>query len=218
MRQKLVIFDVNSLVFGLNTTYNVIKNILTPLDIHISNKQLINARYGNVSTIIGKYIRESGEESIATNMVVDNSIAVLNDNLRRHIDIGDVTEKSNVKKTMDMLKHEGYKIGVSSGFDSIVTEKLLSDLFFKRYVDSWVAVDNVKYGKPYPYMIYTLMEECKITSSENVIKIVTSDIDVNVAINANCGLIFKDTELNTYQEDMLSDTNYPSLDAIGLVV
>jgi len=213
MRPKMVIFDLNSLAFGLNIVYKAIKNVLTPLDIQVSNNELIKARYGNVSTITRNYIRRNGNESIATNMVLDNSISVLNQTICGHIELGDITDKSGIKETMDMLKHSGYKIGVSSGFDSTVTDKLINELRFKSYVDSWISVDKVKLGKPYPYMIYTLMEDCQILTAEEVVKVVTSDTDVNVAINASCGLLFKDNELNIFQEEMLSSANYPFLDA-----
>lgn len=217
MRQKMVIFDINSLVFGLDISCKLIKNVLTSLDVQFSNKDILKARYGNVSSVSENYIRKNGVELIATNMVVEKSISVINNGLCKHIELRDIIDKPTIKSTMDILKHEGYKIGVSSGFDSIVTDKLINELRFRRYIDSWVTVDKVKYGKPYPYMTYKLMEDCKITSTKNVIAIVTSDIDVKVARNAGCGLVFKDVDLNCFQQEMLAGTDIPFLDTKRLL-
>ena len=55
-----------------------------------------------------------------------------------------------------------------------------------KYVDAYISSHQVSIGKPYPYMIFNLMEQLKITKTNEIIKIGDSPNDMKEGRNANC--------------------------------
>ena len=55
-----------------------------------------------------------------------------------------------------------------------------------EFIDDYISSEEVKYGRPYPYMIHKLMERNNIINSQNVIKFGDTNNDVLEGINANC--------------------------------
>ena len=56
----------------------------------------------------------------------------------------------------------------------------------EEYIDDYVSCEEVTFGRPYPYMIYKIMERNNIKSVNNVIKFGDTQNDVLEGLNANC--------------------------------
>ena len=53
-------------------------------------------------------------------------------------------------------------------------------------IDMYISSEEVKYGRPYPYMIYHLMEKCGIQNPKSVIKFGDTKNDILEGLNAQC--------------------------------
>lgn len=53
-------------------------------------------------------------------------------------------------------------------------------------VQHLIASDEVPHGRPDPYMIFSIMNECGITNAKEVIKVGDTEVDVNEGRNAGC--------------------------------
>merc|ERR1719482_2515106 len=60
---------------------------------------------------------------------------------------------------------------------------------FDEVVDGWISSYDVKEGRPYPYMIHTLMERLGIQNVRRVCKVGDSVRDIEEGRNAGCGLV-----------------------------
>jgi phosphoglycolate phosphatase-like HAD superfamily hydrolase len=87
-------------------------------------------------------------------------------------------------------------------------------------IDYVIASDEVPEGRPYPFMIQTIMKQLQITDSKQVVKIGDTEVDVQEGRNAECGLVVSVTtgaysrdQLEQYHPDHIIDSlsELPSL-------
>jgi phosphonatase-like hydrolase len=123
-----------------------------------------------------------------------------------------VGELSNASEVFADLKSMGVKIGVDTGFSVRVTTALIDRMGWQKsgLLDGWISCDQVKIGRPAPYMIYHLMERLGVTDVARVIKIGDTPNDIKMGKSARCGLTIgvlngshTAEELNPHHPDQL---------------
>ena len=102
-----------------------------------------------------------------------------------------VGEKEGVSETFRILKKSGVKVAVDTGFDRLITNVLLDRLRWvkDKLIDTSVTSDEVLKGRPFPDMIYKLMEEMNVNDPSCVAKIGDTTSDLREGKAAGCGLI-----------------------------
>lgn len=63
---------------------------------------------------------------------------------------------------------------------------IIDKLKLDSFIDDFISSEEVKIGRPYPYMIHKLMERNNIKNSKEVIKFGDTQNDVLEGLNANC--------------------------------
>jgi len=87
------------------------------------------------------------------------------------------------------LRASGIKIGLDTGYPRNIQEGLIQKLGFTTAVDSYISSYDVPEGRPYPYMIHTLMERLGVADVRRVAKVGDSVRDIEMGRNAGCGLV-----------------------------
>lgn len=108
----------------------------------------------------------------------------------------DIKPLPHAEEIFDRLKKEGMKIALNTGFTRSITDTILKRLNWNngvKKVDYVIASDEVPEGRPYPFMIQTIMQELKITDPKRVVKIGDTEVDVEEGRNADCGLVISVT-------------------------
>ena len=105
-------------------------------------------------------------------------------------------ESNNIKlineKLPDMFelwRMNGVKIALNTGYPHDIQERIIQSFHMNEYIDDYISSDKVSYGRPYPYMVHTLMERNSIINSKNVMKVGDTTNDIIEGINANCGMV-----------------------------
>lgn len=88
----------------------------------------------------------------------------------------------------DYCKIHGIHIALNTGYPKILQEDIIDHLDIRGRIDSSISSDEVKIGRPYPYMINNLLEEFSMISTSNIAKIGDTRNDMLEGKNANCGL------------------------------
>jgi phosphonatase-like hydrolase len=132
--------------------------------------------------------------------------------IRHYLTHPSVGELSEASKVFAQLKALGVKIGVDTGFSVKVTAALIDRMGWEKagLLDAWTSCDQVKKGRPAPYMIYQLMERLDVTDVARVIKIGDTPNDIKMGKFARCGLTIgvlngshTADELNAHHPDLL---------------
>lgn len=113
------------------------------------------------------------------------------------------------------LKDKGIRSVLNTGFSRNIAEAILYRLQWKEkgLVDDLIASDEVKLGRPHPYMIQQLMDHAGITDPSAVLKVGDTEVDVNEGRNAKCGMVvavttgaFTREQLEQYKPDYVLDS------------
>ena len=87
-----------------------------------------------------------------------------------------------------LLRSLNIPVALNTGFDRPLTEYMLSLLGWDhRIVDAVITADDVKKGRPAPYMIFRAMEATNTLGVANVMNVGDTVLDLQAARNAGVG-------------------------------
>ncbi|GLY52025.1 HAD family hydrolase [Lentzea sp. NBRC 102530] len=94
-----------------------------------------------------------------------------------------------VPETLAQLRNSGIKVALTTGFDRSVGDGLLAVPGWGDELDAVVCVDDVRAGRPAPFMIHRAME---LTGVRNVCRVLTAGDtvrDLEAGTNAGAGFV-----------------------------
>jgi phosphonatase-like hydrolase len=87
-------------------------------------------------------------------------------------------------QTLAWLRERGIKIALNTGFDRDITGILLDALQWRAVADAVICGDDVKVGRPAPYMIFHAMELTGVADVRHVLNVGDTVSDLQAARNA----------------------------------
>ncbi len=95
------------------------------------------------------------------------------------------------ESTFQKLQDRGIRIALNTGFTRSITDPILERLGWdgSLLIDTTICSDEVPEGRPYPYMIHTVMQRLLIEDVKEIAKIGDTDLDIKEGRNAGCGLV-----------------------------
>ncbi len=157
--------------------------------------------------------------------------AIHRDFLERMIEFyttsADIREMEGASDVFRLLKKQGIKVGIDTGFSRDITDIIIARLGWdeQELLDVSVASDEVAHGRPAPDMIYKAMELTGITDVRSVMKVGDTPVDIQEGNNAGCGRVVgvlsgigTSEELTGAGSAVLIDSIADIADLIGTVV
>lgn len=92
-------------------------------------------------------------------------------------------------ETFGFLRDRCIKIAITTGFWRAALDLILERTNLNGLVDFSIATDEVRQGKPAPYMIFHAMEACGVRSVKNVVAVGDTPMDCIAGCNAGCGKV-----------------------------
>ncbi|MCG8307412.1 MAG: HAD hydrolase-like protein [Cytophagales bacterium] len=133
-----------------------------------------------------------------------------------------VEELPGVSDTWEILKNEGVKIAIDTGFSRIIMNTIIERLQWRPKIDFAIASDMVERGRPYRDMIDRSMEEFGISDSGRVAKVGDTSSDMLQGKDADCGFIigvttgaFNKEELRKFPATHIIDNLTEMIDIIS---
>lgn len=91
-------------------------------------------------------------------------------------------------EVFDWLRRRGVRVALNTGFDRTITELLLDALGWRDgVVDAVVCGDEVREGRPAPYLIFRAMESAGAASVHRVMNVGDTELDLRAGWNAGTG-------------------------------
>jgi phosphonatase-like hydrolase len=134
--------------------------------------------------------------------------------MMRYYETADLQPLPNVETTFQQLQEAGIRVAINTGFSRNIASIIIDRLQWQqnKLVDLLIASDEVPEGRPYPYMIRSLMDTLQITDPLEVMKIGDTEVDVREGQNAGCKYvigvttgIFSRSELAAYHPTHIID-------------
>lgn len=113
-------------------------------------------------------------------------------------------------KLLDLFENwrmKGIKVALNTGYNKNFQKKIIKNLNLSESIDDFISSEEVKRGRPYPYMINKLMERNNIINARYVCKIGDTVNDMMEGKNANCGLTVGVLSGAGKIENLLNETN-----------
>tara|TARA_B100002052_G_scaffold43938_1_gene36662 strand:- start:13684 stop:14271 length:588 start_codon:yes stop_codon:yes gene_type:complete len=143
----------------------------------------------NKYEVLNKYLgkKYSGDDIISKN-IRQQLYTNFDKNLKdRYFSNSDVTLINNkLPELLNSLREKNIKIALNTGYSKEIQGAIINKLRMDEFIDMYISSEEVKYGRPYPYMIYHLMEKCGIQNPKSVIKFGDTKNDILEGLNAQC--------------------------------
>jgi phosphonatase-like hydrolase len=92
-------------------------------------------------------------------------------------------------KLPDLLttfRQNDIKVALNTGYNNDIQTNIIKKLHMTDYISDYVSGEDVSRGRPYPYMIYKLMERNNIENASKVVKVGDTQKDIFEGLNAGC--------------------------------
>ncbi|HXB95646.1 MAG TPA: HAD family hydrolase [Puia sp.] len=142
-----------------------------------------------ISILLGQFAPEYGEEDIFIDRIHTRFIDRMIDFYRNDEDLAPLP---HVEEVFAALHGKGIRIALNTGFNRSITDTILHRLRWDDrhpYIDKTICSDEVVHGRPYPDMINVLISDLGIDSSDRVLKVGDTEVDVEEGRNAACGMV-----------------------------
>lgn len=111
------------------------------------------------------------------------------DHLRHTFGSEGVQAIAGAAETFAWLHARHIKCALTSGFDRDIVQLILEALRWdQRVIDATVSGDEVRQGRPAPYMIFRAMEQCGVLSVQAVANVGDTVLDMESGRNAGVAL------------------------------
>jgi len=87
------------------------------------------------------------------------------------------------------LRARGVKIGLNTGYPRRLQGAIIEKLRMEEFVDGFVSAQDVRSGRPSPYMVHHLMEQLGVEDVRAVAKAGDTERDIGEGLNAGCSQV-----------------------------
>ena len=102
---------------------------------------------------------------------------------------GTVEPVAGAREMIDTLRQRGVRVALNTGFDRETTNLLLDALHWREgVVDAVVCGDEVREGRPAPYMLFHCMEASGVVNVRRVANVGDTVLDLQTGHNAGVAL------------------------------
>ena len=187
---KLLISDMaGTIINEKGIIYNVLETTLQKMNYPVKSSEKINWFGKDKKEVLYNHIGLF-EKKTDINHIVEQAEQILIDDLeKQYFDNNQACLFENVSETFNYLRSQDIKIALNTGYPSTLQKKIINHFNLNDDIDYFISSSQVTYGRPYPYMIYKIMEELNINNIQQVAKIGDTNNDVKEGTNAGCGLV-----------------------------
>lgn len=187
---KLLVFDmagttVNEKGIVYQTLYDTIKNF----GLNISQKEISKWHGSNKYEVLNHYLTNDSNVSLEIrNCLRDQLYSNFDNNLKERYFNSSNLEliDPQLPELFQKIQKKNIKIALNTGYSQEIQESIIRRLNMNEFIDDYISSEQVKIGRPYPYMIYNLMERNKIECVQSVMKFGDTQNDIYEGTNANC--------------------------------
>lgn len=179
---KLVIFDLaGTTIKDEGQVSAAFTAALAERGIEVTSEQLSRARGSSKRQAVMSFIPEGQDRARCADLVY----ASFRERLAQRYRAEGVEPVDGAEAIFRWLRARGIRMALNTGFDRDITEMLLAALHWgDAVVDAVVCGDEVRQGRPAPYLIFRAMEATGTTSVRQVVNVGDTVLDLEAGHNA----------------------------------
>jgi len=180
---KLVVFDMaGTTVKDNGQVVNAFTAALIEHNIEFTPELLRSVRGSSKRQAIEQFIPQSADRARRAELVY----ASFREHLAERYRTEGIEPIAGAQRIFQWLKEQGVRVALNTGFDRDITGLLLKALNWEEgaMIDAVVCGDDVKQGRPHPYLIFRAMEATNTTSVQQVANVGDTVLDLQAGHNA----------------------------------
>lgn len=179
---KLVVFDLaGTTVKDGGQVTDAFTAALAEHDIEVTSGQLNSVRGSSKRQAVLRFIPEGPDRARRAESVY----ATFSEHLSRRYRSDGVEPVDGAARIFQWLRAQGIRVALNTGFDRDTTRLLLAALNWEEgIVDAVVCGDDVRLGRPAPYLIFRAMEATGTTCVRQVANVGDTVMDLEAGHNA----------------------------------
>ncbi|SEA74468.1 HAD hydrolase-like protein [Pedobacter hartonius] len=226
MSVKLVVFDLaGTTVKDNNDVSKAFQSALGKYGYNIP-LELINPIMGyekNEAITMMLNTHEPDASKITADLIHDIHKDFVGEMIHHYCFTEGIESLPNVEQTFAALQKKGIQVGINTGFSRNIAEAIVNRLQWreKNLINYLVGSDEVKQGRPFPFMIGKMMEEGNINDANDVVKVGDTEVDIREGQNTGCRFVigvttgaFSRAQLEPYHPTHIIDNIAEVLDII----
>ena len=184
---KMLVCDMaGTIIQERGIVYNALFNTIRLIDKNLSRSN-INKFYGfNKTEVIDHFVDKKKMDS--PEVVKMNLNSEFNYFLKKEYSNNSNVSliNKNIPHFFNALRDHDIKIALNTGYNREIQKLLIDKFELNDCIDDYISSEEVKKGRPQPFMIKELMKRNSIDDSNQVIKIGDTVADIFEGKNANC--------------------------------
>lgn len=180
---KLVVFDMaGTTVKDNGQVVNAFTSALMEHDIDFTPELLNSVRGSSKRQAIERFIPEGTDRARRAELVYSS----FREHLAERYRTEGIEPIAGAERIFQWLKQQGVRVALNTGFDRVMTELLLTALNWKEgaMIDAVICGDDVRQGRPAPYLIFHAMEATNTTGVQQVANVGDTVLDLQAGHNA----------------------------------
>ncbi len=189
---KMIVFDMaGTTVNEKGIVYDTLHKTLNNFGVDITRKEIDKWHGYNKYEVLDYYMDKRNKDKMS-----DEIVGELKSQLRTNLNnnLSDAySDKSNISlidnKLPDLfeeLKNKDVRIVLNTGYPIKIKDQIIRTLEMDKYIDDSISSEEVLKGRPYPYMINTLMKRGGIEYPKVVMKVGDTKADIQEGRVAHC--------------------------------
>jgi phosphonatase-like hydrolase len=183
---KLVVFDLaGTTVVDRGQVSRAFTTALAEHNLEVTSEQVSSVRGFSKRQAVLDLIPEGPDRARRAEAVYTSFLEHLTEQYR----VEGIEPIEGAERIFQWLRAQGIRIALNTGFDRDITELLLSALNWEKgIVDAVVCGEDVRQGRPAPYLIFHAMEATGTTSVQEVANVGDTVRDLEAGYNAGVRL------------------------------
>ena len=183
---KLVIFDIGGTIIEDNG--EVIAAFSAALEengVRATQAELTELKGASKRSVVKKFVeRQWGKEDVANEARITKAYQDFKDKLENSFSNGGVKPIRGAESTFEWLKIHNILCATTTGFYRSVTARILENANWKNVFAANICSDDVKLGRPAPFMIFRAMESAGVDDVREVLNVGDTRLDLQAGKRA----------------------------------
>jgi len=183
---KLVVFDIGGTIIEDNG--EVIAAFSAALEgngLHVTQTELTDLKGASKRSVIKKFVeRQWGKQEPKNEIRIAKTYQDFKTHLERSFSNGGVNPIRGAENTFEWLKTHDILCATTTGFYRSVAERILVTAGWQRTFAASISSDEVKTGRPAPYMIFRAMETTGVDDVREVLNVGDTQLDLQAGHRA----------------------------------
>ena len=189
-RTKLVIFDMAGTIINEGgIIYDAIYKTLDNMGYNPSKSDKESWYGRDKKEVLRKCIEKKHRSKVDIDLLTQKAEKNLIQELENmYFKKDNISLMPNTMNVINEIRFNNINVALNTGYPKEMQEKILDHFNLRSNIDAYISSDQVGIGRPFPYMIYNLMEQCNVYDPKVVVKVGDTKNDILEGKNANIGL------------------------------